>query len=232
VLCCDNRSWRKAVWPNYKVKRARTKAKSAHDWTALYGMMDKIKEEIKQVFPYKVLSVENCEADDLIAIICQFCDPDSKHLILSGDHDFIQLQSYPNVDQYSPVQKKWVKCPAGMSVSHYLHQEIIKGCSGDGIPNIRSADDAFIAEDGRQLPLTKTFLKTVLDSSQEDFPTEELKERYDRNSRLIDFAEIPYTIQQTILSEFEQEPKGDRRRILTYFIEKKCKHLIEYIQDF
>ena len=29
-------------------------------------------------------------------------------LIVSGDHDFKQLQKFPNVKQWAPAQKKWV----------------------------------------------------------------------------------------------------------------------------
>ena len=52
--------------------------------------------------PYKVIQVERAEADDIIGTIC------TEHgqqlggepiLILSGDKDFQQLQTYSNVEQ-------------------------------------------------------------------------------------------------------------------------------------
>jgi len=231
VICCDNRSWRKTVWPNYKAKRKTNKDKSAHDWDAIYELMNKIRDKIKVVFPYKVLLVDGCEADDIIAVICQ-----NRHhepnVIVSGDHDFIQLHVYPGVEQYSPVQKMWVKCPSTMSMVYYLHGQIVKGCAGDGIPNIRSDDDVFIRETGRQKSITKKFLSTVDEALEGEVPDPELTKNYDRNERLMDFNFIPNDYKQAILAAFSVPAVGDKKYILTYLIETKCNLLIENIQDF
>ena len=45
--------------------------------------------------------------DDIIATLCKHFQ-DEKIMIVSGDKDFIQLQTYPNVKQYSPILKKHV----------------------------------------------------------------------------------------------------------------------------
>ena len=45
------------------------------------------------------------------------------------DKDFQQLQEYANIEQYSPILKKFIKCndPQG-----YLLEHILKGDRGDG----------------------------------------------------------------------------------------------------
>ena len=46
-------------------------------------------------------------ADDIIATLVKEY-PNEKIMIISGDKDFIQLQKYSNVSQYSPILKKHV----------------------------------------------------------------------------------------------------------------------------
>ena len=71
-----------------------------------------------------VLSVDNAEADDIIAILCREAHNNKeKVMIVSGDKDFIQLHKYDEVNQYSPIQKKFVKD----DTKKYLHEQIIKG---------------------------------------------------------------------------------------------------------
>ena len=56
----------------------------------------------KENLPYKMIEVYGAEADDIIATLCKHFQ-DEKIMIVSGDKDFIQLQTYPNVKQYSPI---------------------------------------------------------------------------------------------------------------------------------
>ena len=54
--------------------------------------LNKIKEEIKEFLPYKVVETYGAEADDVIAIVCKHYQSE-KIMIVSGDKDFIQLQN-------------------------------------------------------------------------------------------------------------------------------------------
>ena len=92
-----------------------------------------IKDELTEFFPYKVLEVDNAEADDIIASVV-FHEPKNyeKVLILSSDKDFIQLQKYNFVSQYSPMQKKFIN---GVDPTTYIKEHILKGDRGDGVPN-------------------------------------------------------------------------------------------------
>ena len=74
-----------------------------------------------------------------------------KIMIVSSDRDFLQLQRFKNVRQFSPLLKK------ELSVDNprvYLQTHIIKGDKGDGVPNILSDDNVFV-EGFRQKPITQ-----------------------------------------------------------------------------
>ena len=150
ILCCDDRhTWRKDIFPNYKASRKKTRKVSGTDWTNLYDCLNQLKDELRQWFPYKLIQVEKAEADDIIATLVNLID--ERTLILSSDKDFVQLQTF-NIRQYSPMQKKFVDSE---SASRSLHEKIIRGDVGDGIPNIMSDDNVFVDEGRRQKPVTK-----------------------------------------------------------------------------
>ncbi len=74
----------------------------------LFKIMSEIREEFITKLPYKVLHIEKCEADDIIAtLVAQ--QTEDLYLIISGDKDFIQLQHYGNVYQFSPIFKKFYR---------------------------------------------------------------------------------------------------------------------------
>ena len=57
-------------------------------------------EEIKENFPWKMMQVEGCEFDDIIAVLTKHYAPHEEVIIISGDKDFQQLQKYPSVTQW------------------------------------------------------------------------------------------------------------------------------------
>ena len=152
-----------------------------------------------------------------------------KTLIVSGDKDFIQLQKYKNVSQYSPITKKYVN---GEDPVRYLLEHILKGDTSDGIPNVLSPDHTF--EQGlRQRPLGKKKIDTWVENGIDDvLPNEEVKRNYQRNKKLIDLDQSPTELFDTILKEFREAPEGDRSKLLNYFMNKRLKDLTESIGEF
>ena len=148
VIACDSyKYWRRDYFPYYKAHRKRDREQSNIDWETVFDYFKKIKTELRENFPYKFIEVENAEADDVIATLVQKIQ-DKKFLIVSSDKDFQQLQYLPNVDQWDPMQNKFVKCSDPLE---YLMDHIFTGDRGDGIPNILSADETFV-EGLRQKP--------------------------------------------------------------------------------
>ena len=236
VIACDSKNvWRREVFPNYKAGRKANRAKSEHDWDAIFSILHNIKDEIKTFLPYKVIEIETAEADDIIATLIKktkrVIAPEHKKniLILSGDKDFIQLHG-PNVKQYNPVLNKFVG--KGEDPSIYIKEHIFKGDRSDGIPNILSDDNVFV-EGRRQRPLSKKKINSwVNDVFFYTHFTEEEEKNYNRNRKLIDLSCIPQELEDKINNEFNDVKVASRDKILGYFINKKLKTLIEVIDEF
>ena len=234
VIACDSKNvWRREIFPNYKAGRKANRAKSEHDWDAIFSMLHNIKNEIKTFLPYKVIEIETAEADDIIATLIKktkrVIAPEHKKniLILSGDKDFIQLHG-PNIKQYNPVLNKFVG--KGEEPSLYIKEHILKGDRSDGIPNVLSDDNVFV-EGRRQRPLSKKKINSWVEEVFMTF-TEEEQKNYDRNRKLIDLSCIPHELEEKINNEFLNVKVASRDKILGYFINKKLKTLIEVIDEF
>ena len=226
VIACDSGNvWRRQAFPNYKAGRKETREKSEHDWTMIFDILSKVKNEIKTFLPYKVIEVESVEADDIIAVLCRRTN--EKVLILSGDKDFIQLHN-DRIKQYNPVLNKFVG--QGENPSLYIREHILKGDRSDGIPNVLSDDNVFI-EGRRQRPLSKKKIEAWCNEIVPTFNEEEQK-NYDRNKTLIDLNCIPREFEDKINREFDTFEVATRDKILGYFINKKLKTLIESIDEF
>ena len=227
VICCDSRHyWRREIFPNYKSGRKKTRESDSHDWDNIFTIFNKVRDELKEHMPWKVLDVYGAEADDIIATLVK--ESSEKVLILSGDKDFIQLQKYDNVRQYAPIQKKWVN---GVDPKRYIKEHILKGDRGDSIPNFLSPDDTFI-NGIRQKPINKKKLDYWIDSDPKGFCNEYQFRNFQRNQRLVDFDYIPKEVEENILSEYNSVKPAGRHKILNYFIKFKLKDLIGQIQEF
>lgn len=228
IICCDSRHyWRREVFPNYKSQRKQARAESSHDWDKIFTIFNKVRDELKEHMPYRVVDVYGAEADDIIAVLVKN-HPDEKMLILSGDKDFIQLQKYSNVKQFAPIQKKWVD---GVDPKQYIKEHILKGDRGDSIPNFLSADDTFV-NSIRQKPISKKKLSYWIASDPKGFCNEYQYRNFQRNMRLVDFDYIPKEVEDNIMTEFKSVQFVGRHNILNYFIKNKLKDLIGQIQEF
>ena len=228
VLCCDNRKyWRKEFFPFYKAGRKKTREKSDLDWHLIFDMLAKFKLELKENFPYTVIDVEGAEADDIIGTLTPRHASQEKILILSSDGDFLQLQKYPNVKQYNPAQKKYVK---SVDPQLELKEKIIRGDKGDGIPNMFSPSDCFV-RDLRQKPITKGVIEKYLKEDVSDW-NETDKANFTRNATLIDLSLIPSEIKEKIINTFDETVPAKRNKLLNYFIEHKLKNLMDVIEEF
>jgi 5'-3' exonuclease len=224
VLCYDSRHyWRRDYFPEYKHSRRKGRESDSKNWNEIFGCLNKIKEEIKDNMPYKFLEVYGAEADDIIATLCS--ESADEVMILSGDKDFIQLQIYPNVKQYSPITKKMIN---GLNPDDYLKEHVLKGDTSDGVPNVLSPDNSFV--DGiRQKPLSKKKITAMIDG---DFPNDEIKRNYQRNKTLIDLGCAPDELRTEILNIYKEAPQNERSKILNYFIKQRLKTLTESIGEF
>ena len=225
VICCDSpKNWRKESFPEYKANRKKKRETDTTDWTSLFEFLHQMIDDLREYFPYKVVKVESAEADDIIAVLVED-NPVNPITIISSDKDFIQLQKYEGVQQWSPLTKDWVKGDPEAS----LWEKLVKGDAGDGVPNILSSDDTFIVEGKRQRPISKK--KMEMWKEDRSSWTDEMHRNFNRNEMMVDLEKTPESIRINIINQFREQvpPHG---RLMEYFTEKRLKNLMEHIEEF
>jgi len=228
VICCDGKdNWRKKVFPEYKANRRKNRENDPTDWKTLFELLHEMREELTKYFPYKVMHVDTAEADDIIGVLVDHCE-ENPILILSSDKDFIQLQKYQGVRQWSPLQKKFIVGDPAES----LYDKTIRGDTGDGVPNILSSDDTLITEGKRQTPITKKKMELWRGKKPEEFCNEVMLRNYHRNKTLVDLRETPESIRINIVNQYDDQEAGDRSQLWNYFVDKRLKNLMEVIDEF
>ena len=229
VICCDSKkSWRKDIFPFYKANRKSTRAKDDIDWNGIFEVINSITQDLKSKFPYAVISVDQAEADDIIGVLAKNYYRNEKVMIVSSDKDFLQLQKYYSVDQYSPTQKKLLQ---SSSPYQYLKEHIMKGDRGDGIPNFLSDDDTYVT-DKRSKKILKTKLEAWKNLDPTEFCNEKMMRGWKRNQQLVDLSHTPQDIKQKIVDQYDTYEYNQRDKLLNYFIQNKLRNLIEHIGDF
>jgi 5'-3' exonuclease len=193
--------------------------------------MKTIRTEVAENMPYKNIKVDRCEADDVIGVLAKHYHTKESVLIVSNDKDFQQLLYYPNVKLYSPHKKTMVECE---DPTMFLFEQIVRGDSSDGVPNILSDEDTFLVDTKRQKPITAKrlaeFLNTIpsdVSSNKQGFTVQAFK----RNQQLIDLAMIPETYEQEILKKYS-EPLLNTHKMFNYFVEHKLTHLMKDLTSF
>ena len=240
VIACDNRHyWRRQYFPNYKANRKKSREDSGFDWNSIFEALHLVRAELTEHFPYPVIDVDGAEADDVIATLAEYSQTSNTDgllpsqepfLVLSGDHDFNQLQKWGNVKQYAPIQKKFIKLTE--TPEAVLMEHIIMGDKGDGVPNILSGDDTFVNGD-RQRPIRKDKLAEWKTQKPEEFITsDEMWRNFQRNRELVDLSRIPEDIKESIIDSYEKQKGGDRSGLLNYFIANRMTQLIELVDEF
>ena len=230
VICCDSKTyWRREYFPFYKANRKKDREKSNLDWNLIFQTLNKIRDELKTNFPYRVLEIEGAEADDIIGVLAARLSSNEDILILSSDKDFAQLQKYSSVSQYSPILKRFIKNENPLS---YLKEHIIRGDRGDGVPNFLSSDNVFVIGE-RQKVINKKRLTEWINSNYTEFCVNDTMLRgYKRNQTLVDLDYTPETIKSKIVDAYDNTKPNNRQKLLTYFIENRLKNLIPIIDEF
>lgn len=237
IIACDDRSWRKNVYKEYKASRKTTRDASTIDWESIFETLGKVKAEIDEFMPFPILQAEGAEADDIIGVLVESTQDFGQCedvMIVSADKDFAQLQKYPNIAQFSPMTKKKI---VEKNPTKHLFDHVLRGDASDGVPNVLSSDDIFITEGTRQTPLKQT----VIDKWREEFKTgkqmkdildEETYKRWLRNSCMIDLSKVPKFIVDNILEVYKLKQVKPNSKVLNYLIKNKCLQLVPCADDF
>jgi hypothetical protein len=242
VLACDSREyWRRNVFPQYKANRKKDRDNSKADWPFIFQELDKIKVDLKENFPYKIIEVDGAEADDVIAIIAKYTqtnelvrtgliDEPEPVMIISADTDFCQLQKWKNIEQFSPIQKKVIKPP--VPLNEFIIDHVCGGDAGDGIPNICSPDNCF-TDSIRQTPFKRIRLIDFNKRGIDACLNESERRNFQRNMNLIHFDFIPNTLEKKIINTYvKSDPVKSKGKIFKYLVKHGMKHLIASADSF
>jgi len=232
VIACDSYSWRKEVFPEYKAQRKANRSKDKHDWQQIFDLIESTLQDLRENFPYAVIKIDSAEADDIIgALTVEMSDFGGEDVvIISADKDFIQLQQYGHVIQWSPMFNKMIKED---NPRRYLFEHLLKGDAGDGVPNANSHDDVFVTA-ARQTPMTKKAIDKYWDNRDdlEMIMKPNVFRNFMRNVQMIDLTNTPDGIREASINTYKNYKYPSRQNILTYLIENRMKMLIDSAGEF
>jgi DNA polymerase-1 len=141
---------RKKLYSNYKSNRAvKTQFNRYQEFANLEDESESMKRqfgrmiEYLQCLPITTISIDNVEADDVIAYIANeiFTHEDNKVTIVSTDRDFLQLVNH-RINVWSPIKKilytpEVLREEIGLPSKNYLLYRAITGDKSDNIPGLR-----------------------------------------------------------------------------------------------
>lgn len=218
----DKKSWRKLYWERYKESRKGKRDTSKINWDVFHSEYRRFTDEIQYHLPFKVLQVENAEADDVIAIISK--KDNREYVIISNDEDYLQLVS-DRVKVYNPQKMMFMECP---DTEEFIVMKSLMGQPKDDIFNIKTPLDW---PQGKRKPgFGEVSARKVIEEGYVDWlKKNKLEERFKVNRRLIDFNQIPLTIKTRILNEYNNYKLADPSNIYKFFNKNK---FVGYLEDF
>jgi len=134
-------NWRKTYT---KVEKSVTGYKSGRiidpDMKHFYQLIEAFRTTITAHTSICCLCVDTMEADDSIAAYCQlYAAPDHEIFIISGDRDFTQLLSLPNVKLVNPDNGKLRNTPDDKeyepNLDYWIFKKCVRGDPGDSVPS-------------------------------------------------------------------------------------------------
>ena len=187
-----SRSWRYEIYPEYKGQRKSAREKKPYDVYKIFAKSVELLREngdMERRFGMRIVSADNAEADDIIATV--FMDEDNagfNKFLVASDRDYLQLENVTQMNIMGDAVQIEQPYPELMKVTpqDYLLAKILTGDTSDNITQV----------------FYKVGYKTAIKKyvSNLEFLNESLEndavamEKFNRNTRLIDFARIPKRI--------------------------------------
>jgi hypothetical protein len=129
------------------------------------------------------------------------------------------------------MQKKYITATK-QEIKDFMVEHIVKGDSGDGVPNIFSKDDVFVSGE-RQKVCSAKRLAEFIENGEAACRNDEEKRNYARNQTLVDFFFIPEDVSKDIIETYlSSKPNNDKMKIMNYLMENRCRLLLDEIEDF
>lgn len=233
VLCedCPFKSWRHGVFEHYKFTRKAHKETMDFDWDKYFTYYNDILESFRANLPVKIVMCQGAEGDDVIATLTKHFHTRENILIWSSDRDFLQLQKYNNVQQYSYKKKEMLRVDDPVMS---LNEKIVQGDKGDGIPNCLSNDKVFVNGE-RQKRITDKVKFVLLENGkppEQNAPNREILENLERNRKLIDFDCIPIELDKSIIECYNTYIPPKKSSFQKYLLSNGLMDMINMIKLF
>ena len=235
VIAVDSRNyWRRDIAPYYKGNRKEGREKSKIDFETIYKGMDLTLSGFEEAFPYIIMNILRCEADDVAGVLVKnFYNKYENIMLISSDSDWTQLQKYKNVKQWSSIQGGYVHPKHGGAAGTLMYK-IIKGDKKDGIANILSLPDSVITKTRQKAISEAKLTKWIQKKTPEEFCDPNMLERFKHNKQLLDLFNIPEKYETAIMQAFlgKKDNSKSRSKIYSYLVKNRLMSLTKDIQDF
>lgn len=223
-------SWRKKYFPRYKEKRKDQRKKTV-DWDTFFLVMKTLFDDLSENTPFKCIEVNNCEADDIIGVLCQLPE---KSIILSSDQDYKQCLN-KKVKLFSLYKDNYITCD---DPNKFILESSLKGQAKDGIFNVITPLDwpTDLRKPGFGDVKVKKWIDTGLEIELKKKikykkPTYEgevlPKQRYKENRVLMDFNYIPESIKENIKQTYNQYKQAEIEKLFTFIEEKQWRKFLD-----
>ena len=226
-------SRRRKMYPEYKAKRkTNIRLNRAYDFETIEeeraNMIRQIQRTIEYLdfLPITMLSIDNVEADDIIAYTAKQVLTDSKVTIMSSDKDFLQLVD-DRISVWSPTKKKLYKPEQvmeeyGIPSHNLLMYRIFDGDKSDNINGVFGYGLKTVLKKLPFLQEDKQF--SVDDAIKESSELEEHRELMERNFDLMQLHNVNISASaktKTIDKMREPIPNLDKVTFKKMFLDDK-----------
>ena len=226
-------SRRRKMYPEYKAKRkTNIRLNRAYDFETIEeeraNMIRQIQRTIEYLdfLPITMLSIDNVEADDIIAYTAKQVLTDSKVTIMSSDKDFLQLVD-DRISVWSPTKKKLYRPENvfeeyGIPSHNLLMYRIFDGDKSDNINGVRGYGLKTVLKKLPFLQEDKQF--SVDDAIKESSELEEHRELMERNFDLMQLHNVNISASaktKTIDKMREPIPNLDKVTFKKMFLDDK-----------
>ena len=181
--------WRNEIFPQYKISRA-TKKNEFN----LSGTFDYVRHtllpELADRTGCKILDVKGVEGDDIIATLILKKFKNESNVIITCDHDIIQLKDYATI-----VNLKGEELTTDWDSESFLLHKILMGDNSDEIPSVFPRCGPKTAE--KYINNNDKLLEKL---GEDPLYVENLQ----RNTDLMDLRRIPDVITESILDALKQ----------------------------
>ena len=193
IDCPREQIWRMEHYANYKANRDSSKHRKANVKELFKFTYNTIIPDLEENKGIKTIRIDHAEADDVIAVIkteLRRVQPNRKIIIITGDHDFLQLND-ENTSIVNLKNKDLTEKSCGDPEKDLL-KKIIQGDSSD---NINSVFDKCGAK------TTQKYIENMELFYEKIEKDQKAKKKFEFNKLLIDFKNIPEHIKNNIITE-------------------------------